>query len=588
MDVEVTAVEERTAAPRDAAATWASLSAAIVRYREVAIILAVTGGAAFVRLWHLTTMPWGFHNDEGNVILDARDILAHGWIGPYSLRALGYPIAVNYYIAPFVQYIGDTVLSVRLPIAILGIISVPLIYGVGRMAAGWRTGACAAVLLAFSLWHMHLSRVGFPVMGWSVSEIGALLCLQLGLRRQRWPWFVGAGLLIGVGVWIYNSAFLFAVAAASYLIAWYVIRNAGTVRAALHRPFHLPVGATRELLLLLILLASTVFAASPIIHYAVDHRATYQGHFNSAYIFNRPEHKNDSLPEKVRVTEHNVKRLFWALTTTARADGADGLGTTPPVGTLTMGIAIIGAMLALFRLRDPALGIGLLLVPLLMVSTAMTLDGQYRRVFGLLPVIALFGGLALGTVWQWADTRGVVLRVFGVGLVAVILVTVSYHNISYYFRDYGDTSNARFVFFPEMREASEYLDAHGHPYVYFYNDRASLGHESRRVLAPDIAGGEERSTEFGPKGYTLRYDLKPEETPSFAAKREPDGAVFLFMGKYVKDADEVAHRYPGGQMSEVDTERLHVVDYRAYYLPPDLLELYTAREHVEIPVKSTP
>ncbi|MHB8375446.1 MAG: ArnT family glycosyltransferase [Dehalococcoidia bacterium] len=591
MELDAPAAEpapRNRAAARTTTAAFRTAAGVVYRYRELTLVAALTAAGAFVRLWRLTTLPYGFHNDEGNVTLDAQRILHEGWIGAYSGRALGYPIAVDYFVAPFIKVFGATVLGVRLPIAVLGIACVPLVYGVARIAAGWRVAICATIMLAFSLWHLHLSRVGFPVMGWAVTELGSLLCLQIGLKRQRWPWFVGAGLLIGVGTWVYNSAFLYAVAVAIYLVGWYVARNFAEVRAAVTgvvRPRRLPVGPVRELLMLLILLASTALAAAPIVRYAMTSRQQYESHFKSASIFNRPPHNADSLPEKVRVTEHNVKRLFWALTSTARPDGADGLGSAPPVGALTMYAAIVGAAIALVRFRSPVFGIGLLVVPLLLISTAVTIDGQYRRTFGLMPFIAIFAGLALGTVWERADRYGGVLRVAGVGVVVVILAAVSYHNLSYYFRDYNNTSLARFVFYPEMREASEYLDAHGHPYVYMYSDRASLGHESRRVLAPNIAGGEDRSTEFAPGPYTLRYDLAPEARPAFPATRQPDGVVFLFLGKYVNDAEKVAQRYPGGIMSETDTPRLHVVDFRAYYLPANLLEYYARQEGVTIPVR---
>ena len=594
MDIDAPAAEE---APRAGGSTQAASAAAraaaglIYRYRELALVVALTGAGAFVRLWRLTTLPYGFHSDEGDGVLDIQRILHEGWIGAYSWRELGYAIAVDYFAAPFVKVFGATVLGARLPVAVLGIAAVPLVYGVTRIAAGWRAAVCATVVLAFMLWHMHLSRVGFPMTGWPFTELGSLLCLQVGLKRQRWPWFVGAGLLIGVGTWVYNAAFLYAVAVAIYLVVWYVGRNFASVRAAVVgavRPRRLPVAPVRELLMLLILLASTALAAAPIVRYAMSSRQDYQSHFKSAYIFNQPQYKDAGLVEKVRVTEHNAKRLFWSLTSTARPDGVDGLGSTPPVGALTMYAAVVGAAIALFRFRNPAFGIGLIVVSLLMVSTAMTLDGQYRRSFGMAPFVAIFAGLALGTAWERADRYGGVLRVAGVGVVVTVLAVISYHNLSYYFRDYNNTSLERFVFYPEMREASAYLDAHGHPYVYMYSVRASLGLESRQVLAPRIAGGEDRSTQFNPSTYTLRYDLAPEPRPAFPATRQPDGAVFLFLESYVNDAEKVARLYPGGVMSEVTTPRLHEVDFRAYYLPADLLAKYSLRDGVTIPVLRKP
>ncbi len=587
MDVTVAEEEQH---PTDAGAECAiDLPALITRYREIAAVLALTGVGAFIRLWHLTTLPYGFHNDEGNVVIDAQRILHEGWIGPYSLLALGYPIAVNYFVAPFIKVFGAGVLGVRLPIALLGIACIPLAYYAFRLAAGWRVAVCGTFILAFSEWHLHLSRVGFPAMGWPFIEFGSLLLLQLGIQKQRWPYFVGAGLLIGVGTWVYNSAFLYAAAVGIYLVGWFVARNYRRLWGAvvsLRRGLPWDARPAREFLLLLILLASTLLAAWPLIRYAADPKHAYQNHFKSVYAFNQPAYKQDTtLVERVRVVARNSKDLFRWLTTEAHPDGADGVGAKPPVGRLTMYIAIVGAVIALWRYRNPAMGIALLSVPLIWIATALTIDGQYRRSFGVLPFIALFAGLALGVLWEWVDRRPVAVRAGALAVIVLALGAISYRNLTFYFRDYPHTSTARFVFFPEMREASEYLDGLGHPYVYMYSERASLGHESRRVLAPHIAGGEERSAEFGHDGKNVRFDLRPDANPSFPATVAPDGAFFLFMGRYTKDLETVEAKYPGGAVSEAYSERYKTYDYRAYYLPANLLDYYSRQEHVIIPVQ---
>ena len=216
--------EEHQSAPAAGTPGW---------YWEALAVFVLTAAAAFVRLWHLTTLPYGFHNDEGNVTIDALRILDHGWIGAYSPLANGYPIAVNYWVAPFIKVLGEGVLAVRLPMALLGIITVPLAYYTFRMAIGWRGALCGSVLIAFSLWHLHLSRVGFPVIGWPVAELLAMLFLQLAFRHLKWWWFAAAGVCIGVGTWVYVSALLFAAGAAIYLAAWFVVRAVARWRAAL-------------------------------------------------------------------------------------------------------------------------------------------------------------------------------------------------------------------------------------------------------------------------------------------------------------------------------------------------------------------
>src|SRR5438552_16232206 len=119
---------------------------------EAWLVVALTSFAAVLRLWRLPVRPYGFHGDEANVTLDAQQILHHGWIGPWSDLSRGYPIAVNYFIAPFVAIFGADPFGARLPVAVLGTAAAPLAYGVFRNVAGWRSGVCGTLLITVSLW----------------------------------------------------------------------------------------------------------------------------------------------------------------------------------------------------------------------------------------------------------------------------------------------------------------------------------------------------------------------------------------------------------------------------------------------------
>jgi hypothetical protein len=66
------------------------------------------------------------------------------------------------------------------------------------------------------------------------------------------------------------------------------------------------------------------------------------------------------------------------------------------------------------------------------------------------------------------------------------------------------------------------------------------------------------------------------------------------MGKYEPMLEQVAARYPAvpglsePRISEVYSEQYRVKDYRAYYLPSDLLEYYSRQESVTYPVRTQP
>ena len=542
-------------------------------------MVALTAFAGAIRFWDLTELPYGFHNDEGNVALDAKRILEEGWIGPWSLLATGYPIAVNYYVAPFIKLFGFGVLGVRFPMALLGTLTIPLAYYTFRVAAGWRVAVCGSILLSVSLIHLHLSRIGFPVIAWPAIELAAVLCLMLGIKTRAWPFFIAAGAIIGVGIWAYNSVFLFAMAVAIYLslwMLWQIIR-------------HHDMRTGQYFMLLLILLGSTVLAAWPIYEYQQDDPG-YRNGFRARYIFNRPEYEfADTRLEKAEAIKDKSYDLYRYLTTEPHADGADALGVKPPYGKVLMYLAFAGMAAALFRLGNPMMGVGLLAVPLVAMGAVLTIDGQFRRTFGIAPFVVFFAALTLGLAWEWADRQRLPVRIGVIVLIAATIGTMGYQNLKFYFVEQPDSQTTRFVFFPEMRQGSEFVGSKGRPYLFMYSERATVGHESRRVLADNIAGAEDRGEEW--THAPPLFGLQPQATPAFPARVQPDGAVWLFFGKYAQtdvELRQVIDRYPGGEVSEQFDEQYQVWNYRAYYLPGDLLDLYSRQESVAFPVLPEP
>ncbi len=564
------------------------------RGTEIALVLLLTAFAAGLRLWNLGDLPYGLHGDEANVTIDAQRIIEDGWVGPWSQLSLGYPIAVNYFIAIFIKALGASPFAVRLPIALIGTAAAPLAYYVGRNIGGWRVGLCGALLLTTSLWHLHLSRMGVPVIAWPTLELATILCLQLGLKNRQWPYFVLGGLCIGILLWVYPSTFIFAAAVAVFLSGWMLWQ---TIRRRDAR-------TAQAFVLLLILAASALLAGKPIIDFYRDPNSAYGNRVNQVLIFSAerqaicepiPAEERDQVcrwaaaegfRDRADVVREKLKLLYRSLVTITVADGIDGLGAKPPLGKFIAYFAVVGAVVGVFRYRRDAVLIGFMVVPLVALATALTLDGQYRRSFGMLPFLTLFAGIALGSAWEFASRRSVWANA-GVGALVALTITIAgWDHMHFYFREFPEQPSTKFVFNPEAREAFEYIDSLGAPYVYYYNNRISLSYETREVLAPDFAGGENRSMEFtGDADRTnIRFDLAQSENPVFPAAREPDGAVFVFVGGYVEYLETMQRRYPGGQVSERYNEVFQQWDYRGYYLPAELLDSYLRTEAVEYKV----
>ncbi len=166
-------------------------------WMDLTILVALAAVAGSVRLIMLVDIPAGLHGDEAWTGIDAARVLDEGWIGVYVKSALGQASGPMYFAAPFVGLFGETVFSIRLASAVIGIATVLVTYLAVRVMFDRTVAIFSAVLLATGVWHLHYSRLAFPVISWPLLEMFTLLFLFLGIKTGKIYHFAIAGLFFG-------------------------------------------------------------------------------------------------------------------------------------------------------------------------------------------------------------------------------------------------------------------------------------------------------------------------------------------------------------------------------------------------------
>jgi len=156
------------------------------------ILLIVILFLAFIlRLPFLDKFPAGLNADEAAIGYNAYSLIKtgldeHGTSWPTVFRSFDdYKPAVYFYLVlPFVYILGLSVTAVRLPSALLGVISVYFVYLlVNRLFpkkslvirnSSFDIGVIAAAMIALSPWHLHFSRGG-----WEANVASAFLVIGL-------------------------------------------------------------------------------------------------------------------------------------------------------------------------------------------------------------------------------------------------------------------------------------------------------------------------------------------------------------------------------------------------------------------------
>lgn len=138
-----------------------------IQMPECWLIFIILAGS-LVRLLGLGDSPMGLHQDEAYSAYNSWAVMNYGmdsfgYTRPvyYIVWGSGMNVLYSWFTMPFFALFGVSVVTIRLPQAILGCVSIFVVYGLGRemFHSKWQ-GVFLAFLLAVNPWHIQQSRFG--------------------------------------------------------------------------------------------------------------------------------------------------------------------------------------------------------------------------------------------------------------------------------------------------------------------------------------------------------------------------------------------------------------------------------------------
>lgn len=119
------------------------------------LLVCIVSIGAFLRFWHLGT--WSFWIDEVLTVLDAEDFtLFNSPINPIPYITAKFSVLLGESLS-FI-FDGSSEWNSRLVFCIVGIISIPIVYSLGKTLYNNRVGLFASALVALSNWHLFWSQ----------------------------------------------------------------------------------------------------------------------------------------------------------------------------------------------------------------------------------------------------------------------------------------------------------------------------------------------------------------------------------------------------------------------------------------------
>lgn len=167
-----------------------------------------------LRLAYIGALPFGLNQDEASAGYEAFALLTAGmdrcgdsWPVLFTSWGSGQNVLMSYLAIPFVALLGLTELSVRLPNAIAGCLTLVVFWRLARRARGRSFGVCALFLLAVNPWHIMMSRWALES---NLFPFFLLTGIWLTAAAKERPWLLlGAAGAFGLSLYAYGTAFFF-------------------------------------------------------------------------------------------------------------------------------------------------------------------------------------------------------------------------------------------------------------------------------------------------------------------------------------------------------------------------------------------
>jgi glycosyltransferase involved in cell wall biosynthesis/4-amino-4-deoxy-L-arabinose transferase-like glycosyltransferase len=362
---------------------------------EMGIFLLIFGLAAVLRLWNLPEIPQEIHGDsaesgiQGLLVLLGKVEDVFGFSPWYNTPFPAHlPYTASFWL------VGTTVLGLRLPSAVVGILSMIPLYFLVRGWLGRRAAQIATTLFALSHSAIHFSRIGL----WNIQalflELVAFAFLAAALRKGSAVFAAVAGTAAGLGFYTYTGGRLILVVMAALLGLQLLI---GPRRRLLH------IGC--------FIAAGFAVAVTPLlVSYAQD--PDVLGADRTGTVLALAEENREHVSSETGETSASgILRVHAVRTLRGFVDLGDRSGqyaTWQALASPTIAIlALAGILIAFVRFRETESRLVLLWTGLgLFLGSVLIMDPpSHTRLIMVFPVPFIFAALGLETAFGWLDRR---------------------------------------------------------------------------------------------------------------------------------------------------------------------------------------
>ncbi len=501
--------------------------------RECSALVGLLLLAFLFRAVALERIPANLGGDEGTQLLAALELVeppldnpfATGWYSVPTMSFLAYGLAMRLF--------GATVAGGRMLSAIAGTLTVLTTYLLGRTLGGRRVGWVAALVVAFSHYHIHFSRLASNQIFDPLIGTLAIWFLWLALKPGEAPsaacWGL-AGLVAGMGWYAYFGA-RWVTALIGMIVVWRMVVEPRFLARHRHG--------------LLLFAAGWLIVVLPLLGWYTVHPSPLTERYNAVSIF-----ASGWLEREVEITGKSafalLLRQLWRAATAFHLTPDPTFWYFPQAPLLDFiggALMLVGLGAALRHASWPSRGMTLLWYgTTLLAAWAMTENPpSSQRGLLLVPAVALLVAWGVEALWAALQSPQLARVTFG-----IILSVMALYNLSFYFGLY----TPRRVYGNPTSEVATTLAY----YILEHPHRACLGREAQSCHSMVyFFGAPYLYWQFGGLAFLLRGQVGVDVLPDTLPEQVTSPARFIFVRERFGELEAIRAAYPGGTVAEVSS-----------------------------------
>jgi 4-amino-4-deoxy-L-arabinose transferase-like glycosyltransferase len=497
-------------------------------WTETATVAALTVLAFLLRATALDSIPYTLGGDEAWHGLLARQVLGGQLRNPFVMGYMSMPTFFYWPLSWSLWLVGNTMTGLRFPAALVGTITVPLLYLFARDLWGRQTALLAALFLATYDYHIHYSRLGANNVWDPLFVLLALWALDRGLHTEQKGYrsFLAAGLVMGLSFYFYTGARLLPVLVVVYTAFVWLKRRRRVERLGTH---------------LALLVAALLVAAGPMLSYALSHSDEWNARINqvgiiqSGWLAREPGLTGKSTFQILAEQFLRSAGAFNVFPDRTVWYGAD----RPLLGFLAGGLAMLGMAWAVARWRERRHFLILIWFWSVIITGGMLTESppSSQRLVIAIPAVALLAAIGLE---QTAKLAGRLLKPRWAGwesaALGLLVVILAVSSVRFYFVEFTPSGRYGSQNGETATMIGHYLHDLGAGYdAYFFGaPRIYWSFGTMAFLAPRAAGHDVTETLTAPP------DLSGAE----------HDMVFVFLPERIGELAWVQQDFPDGALRE--------------------------------------